>query len=252
MIEKALFEHAVTVNSYEVDNKGVMTPTTVLNICQEVAYMHSSSMGFGFERLLEREFAWVLSRVKVSAERYPAWGESLRVQTWHKGQSGIFSIRDYIFYDAENNPIIRVTSSWIIINVRTRRLQRTDHIFHDDKELQLAEYHHHAIEKEAEKIALDDHTQALQDHTVSYSDLDVNNHVNNARYMEWICDRSPQQMSPERHLYQFCINFNHEATINQIVRINERTESNDSIVIEGRVDRQSIFVARLEYSDRVK
>ncbi len=233
-----------------MDVWGYLKPTSILHICQEVAYMHSSKLGFGFDRLLEIGAAWVLSRVKVEIERLPIWRERITVRTWHKRQSGLFALRDYIFYDQQGEPIIRVTTSWLIINTKTRRITRVDRVFSADEPFKLVSYPHDAIEAEAEKVNELSDGITLGSHRVVYSDMDLNHHVNNAKYMEWACDNSPQQMLSNRFLSHFCLNFNHEATYNEEVTLQSSQDTEDKFIIAGCVSGRSIFTAQLQYGER--
>ncbi|MFI3263986.1 MAG: acyl-ACP thioesterase domain-containing protein [Rikenellaceae bacterium] len=243
-------DHKFEVNSCDMDVWGFFKPISILHVCQDVAYMHSSKHGFGFDELIKLGAAWVLSRVKVEAERLPAWREKIRVRTWHKGQVGIFSLRDYIFYDEQDHPIIRVTTSWLIINIATRRIMRADRVFASDEPFKLITYQENAIETEAERVELPESKITCAEHKVVYSDLDVNHHVNNAKYLEWSCDQSPQQMQKGRHLSSFCLNFNHEAKFGEKVSICQSTPSEDEILFEGDVNGRNIFTARLYYSSK--
>ncbi len=242
-------EYSFIVGSCDMDLWGNLKPTVILNICQEVAYMHSTRSGFGFEKLMELGTAWVLSRAAIEIDRLPKWGEQITVRTWHKGQSGLFSLRDYIFFDAQGEEIIRATTSWLIINIMTRRITRVDRLFSDDQALRLIEYPNHAIEQEAARVVAPVECCTLSEHAVTYSDLDVNHHVNNARYLEWICDNSPQQMEQERHLSHIVLNFNHEAKHNECVSISATNPMADKIVMSGTVEGRDIFTAELNYTN---
>ncbi len=243
-------DYTFEVGSCDIDIWGYLKPTAILNVCQESAYMHSSQVGFGYHNLAESGTAWVLSRVKAEIERLPIWGEQIHLRTWHKGQSGLFSLRDYIFYDAHDIPIIRVTTSWLIINIKTRRITRVDRIFAADDPLRLVEYKCDAIAAEAERLEMPAEQISLGEHHVRYSDMDVNHHVNNTRYMEWACDYSPQQMNPERRLSSFCVNFNHEAKFDEKVALQSCSPTQDKVLIEGSIEGRSIFCAELNYCNR--
>lgn len=241
-------DHPLTVGSCDMDVWGRLKPTTILSICQETAYMHSTTYGFGFEQLLEKRAAWVLSRAEVQIERLPKWHDQITVRTWHKGASGIFSLRDYIFYDSDQRPIIRVSTSWLIINIASRRILRVGNIFGDDDGYERVIYPHHAIEREPQRVTMPlDEAITLGDHTVLYSDLDVNRHVNNTRYLEWACDHSPQQMIQERELEGFTINFNHEAKYGERVTLLGAAPVKDQMIIEGTAEGRSIFTVNLSY-----
>ncbi|MFR9503092.1 MAG: acyl-ACP thioesterase domain-containing protein [Rikenellaceae bacterium] len=242
-------DYTFEVGSCDMDVWGTLKPTSILHICQEVAYMHSTKLGFGFERLQETNTAWVLSRIKVEIDHLPVWHDKITVRTWHKRQSGLFSLRDYIFYDELQQPIIKVTSSWLTINIATRRITRIDRIFNSDDTFNISQYPHDAIAIEAERIEMPQQKVAARDHLVAYSDLDVNNHVNNARYMEWACDNSPQQMDNNSHLSSFILNFNHEATYGELVTLSTAQLNPNSIHVEGSVSGKGIFTALLNYCD---
>lgn len=239
-------EHTFIVSSFDIDVWGVMKPSSILNICQDTAYLHSKSMGYGFDVLHKLNMTWVLSRVKVAVMRSPSWLERVKVRTWHKGQSGLFSLRDYIFYDQQGEPIIKITTSWLILNLATRRIARVDKIFNQDG-MELAEYKCDAIEVEAPRIEVPSTLDVVGTHKVLYSDLDLNEHVNNTKYMDWACDHSPQQMQREKSLKAFCLNFNHEAKHSEQIVLSSCLQEND-LLIEGSTAGRNIFVARLEYS----
>lgn len=243
-------DHSFTVSSCDMDIWGYLKPTSILNICQESAYMHSSRVGFGFDHLAELNLAWVLSRVHVEIERLPRWREEIELRTWHKRQSGIFALRDYIFYDAEQRAIIKVTTSWIIINIATRRISRVDRVFGADDSLRLVSYNQDALEQEAQRIEMPQEQLPLGEHRVVYSDMDLNHHVNNAKYLEWACDNSPLQMSSHHKLKRFSLNFNHEAKFDDRVALSLAEPHQENLLIEGCCHGSSIFVANLEYCVR--
>ncbi len=240
-------DHTLEISSAEIDLWGELKPSSLLAICQDIAYVHSAASGVGFDTLVSQNMAWVLARVKVEIDRMPKWHEQIRIRTWHKRESGIFSLRDYIIYDKEDKPIVRVTSSWLILNLETRRLSRVGRVF----SLSQLDCPIGAIEAEAERITTPtDHTP-LADHIVGYSDLDLNHHVNNTRYMEWACDSSPMQMQMQMRLKGFTINFNHEARCGEVVSLSTTPQPNYSLVVDGSITERNIFVVALEYTKRI-
>lgn len=227
--------------------KGCLKPSLILSYCQECAYMHSKDMGVGYNKLKEIGVAWVLSRINVECQRVPAWNETIKIRTWHKCQSRIFSIRDYIFYDEPQNEIIKVTSSWVVINTSTRRISRIDRLLGNEALGLIVDSEASAIDEEAKKVDLPQQQTLLAEHIVRYSDVDVVQHVNNARYLEWICDLSPLQLLPNRALSSITINFNHEATLGEVVSLSSSTPSENVILMEGKAGDRSVVTAELKY-----
>ncbi len=241
------FEYTFTVNSCDIDLKGYFKSSLILSCCQECAYMHSAEMGLGYHKLKEAGVAWVLSRINVETQRMPVWGETIKVRTWHKCQSRLFSIRDYIFYDEQQNEIIKVTSSWVVINTSTRRISRIDRLFGEEALCLIMNSEASAIDEEAKKVDIPKEQTLLIEHIVRYSDIDVNQHVNNAKYLEWICDLSPLQLYSDYSLSSIVINFNHEATLGEVVSLSSFTPSESIFMMEGKVGDRSVVTAELKY-----
>ncbi len=242
-MKKELLEHRFAVSSADVDSKGNFKLAALLSLCQEVAYMHSTRLGFGYERLHALDLAWVLSRAQVDVERMPAWREEVIVKTWHKRQSGLYSLRDYTLETLDGEPLVKVTTSWLIINIATRRITRLDRVPQGDRAIEFCTYDCDAIENEAPRLDAPEGGYSLDSHRVRYSDIDLNQHVNNAKYVEWLIDRLPRSVEGLR---RFVINFNHEALLDQIVDM-QAAQEQDIIYVSGNCTERNIFVARLSY-----
>ena len=53
----------------------------------------------------------------------------------------------------------------------------------------------------------------------AYTDLDVNNHVNNARYMDWLSDALGAGVMGKKYLSSICINYDAEVRPEQEVKL---------------------------------
>ena len=73
-------------------------------------------------------------------------------------------------------------TSWLVLNLETRRLVRDPQLMEEGTVCT-----ENAMETSADKVVMPkdvEPTLALQ-HTVAYSDVDMNAHTNNAMYMQW-------------------------------------------------------------------
>ena len=102
--------------------------------------------------------------------------------TWHKGLNRLFFLRDFLMTDKEGNPRVKATTSWLVINLDTRRLVRDPQLLEDGTICS-----ENVLETPADKVAMpkDAEVNLVMEHAVAYSDLDMNGHVNNAMYMQW-------------------------------------------------------------------
>lgn len=213
-----------------------------MSMAQEMANWHASGIGFGYDDLIKDNISWVVSRMKVRYLRSPKWEEEIQFSTWHKGRDGVFSLRDFEVSDAEGKEtLIQATSSWLLIDISSRRMLRPDHVL-GEKSLSTA-LDRDSIAEHCGKITVPkDCTPALvRRHDVLYSDVDFNGHTNNAKYIEWSFDTLPAAEVSGRDIDCFQINFNHETRPGDTVELYLAASGAEDFFVEGRSADKPVF-----------
>lgn len=200
------FEQNLMIPCYDTDASKLLKTSSFMNYAQEAANLHASVLGFGYDDMMVTRSAWVLSRMHVKFLRHPVWREKVRITTWHKGPERLFYLRDFKLTDENGETLVAATTSWLVVNIDTRRITR---------EIGLDESgicRDNAIETSCGKVQMPaDADRVLSGtHAASYSDLDMNGHVNNAVYLIWAMDVVNPEISMSRPLKEMMINFNHE------------------------------------------
>ena len=95
-----------------------------MDLAQEAANTHAAILGFGYDDLIQSRTAWILSRLNIHFLKSPRWRDEVTLTTWHKGLERLFFLRDFILTDKEGNECIKATTSWLVLNLDTRRLVR--------------------------------------------------------------------------------------------------------------------------------
>lgn len=232
----------ICIPCYETDARGNLKPAAFMDFAQEIAYWAASELGFGYDNLHVHHTAWVLTRMHIHFEEPLKWRENVTLYTWHKGASGLFYLRDFDLKDKDGNSRIKATTSWVVIDERTRRIARPEEIQNLlDPDMKVED----AIAEVPGKILLPGESQPAGEHTVSYSDLDINGHTNNSRYVAWAMDCLPKEAtdSPVKDLN---INFVKETLPGDIVQLFTLKDSN-SWYVEGRVDGKSCFIVKADF-----
>ena len=222
-----------TITCYEADANQLMRPTAMLDLMQEAANVNASTLGFGYDEIINSNTAWVLSRTHVKFIDTPKWRQEVNLKTWHKGVSKLFHLRDFILSDKEGNPMVLATTSWLIIDMNTRRLVR-------NSDLVLSDTAMDAIEAPADKVVIpvDIEPELVRKHPVTWSEIDTNGHVNNVKYVVWAIDAVKTEDVQERPLTELIINYDAEVMPGDIVKISRvRQESEEGITyyITGKV-----------------
>lgn len=200
---QSVWNEEILVKSYEVDYNKKLKLNTLFNYMQEAAYNHACRLGAGYEDLISRGYFWVLSRVKINVLRYPEWEEKINLETWPKGTNRLFALRDFIIRDSNSKVSALATTDWLILDSKSMRPQKVQAlpIVLPDNEGR------HALDEELGKLESQNIFEYEAKKTAAYSDIDVNNHVNNAKYVEWILDCFSEEYYSDKHLKSLQLNF---------------------------------------------
>lgn len=192
--------------------------TAICHCLQETAGLHAVEYQLGFEGMRANNQAWVLNRLRVEVNRYLDWKDTLKVETWVQMMRGPFSQRFFLLKDKKGEVIGSANTFWVVVDSETHKPKR------------LKSRHDVPIIDTippcgvAEKIALPERLELIDNHRVRHSDLDLLQHVNNTKYIEWILDTHPANtgLRPQR----IDLNFVGEARLGDSINILASTSSN--------------------------
>lgn len=235
------FRQELCVPCYQTDRQGLLKPSGFMDMAQEIAYWAADAMGFGYDSLHVHHTAWVMTRLHIQFLQPVHWRDSVTLFTWHKGYSGIFFFRDFLMQDAAGETAVAVTSSWVVIDERSRRMVKPEEL------LQLAQVEQpdHAIAEPAPKIILPKEMEPAGEHMVLSTEIDINGHTNNACYVVWATNCLPSEaaLQPVKGLY---VNFHKETTEGERVQL-FRHHSDNVWHVEGLLDGKPCFSVKLCY-----
>lgn len=235
----------IVVPCYDTDASWRLKPASFMNLAQEAAGRHAVYLGFGYDDLIVSNTAWILSRLHVVFTDAPRWRDEIKLITWHKGLHRLFYLRDFLLVDKDGKERVRATTSWLVLDLETRRLVRDPKLVEDDTV--CAE---NVIDTPADKVQMpnDAERQLVLVHRVSYSDIDMNAHTNNAMYMQWAMDAVPYELASTAPVKEFTINFNHETKIGDEVQLYRSSMERDDrvyVYVEGIVGETSAFCVEM-------
>lgn len=191
------------VRTWDVDRTGRLHVAAAFNYFQEIAGNHAEYLGVGKDALEKTGHAWVLSRMTAIIDRRPQWGEVLQARTWPRGTDRLFAVRDYELVDSQNKIVGRGRSGWVVLDTCKMRPVRpqflTDTIpAHEDMR---------ALSHGIASLKAFENLRPAGSRIASYSDIDYNGHVNNARYIQWMQDVLPSQELEDASTFHLDINY---------------------------------------------
>ncbi|MCA6422934.1 MAG: acyl-[acyl-carrier-protein] thioesterase [Flavobacterium sp.] len=195
---------------------GFLKYTDLCNILQLTAATHAELGGISFSDMQEFNQAWVLSRMRVEINRLPKWRDAITVTTWINSLENSRSIRCLEMYIGDEK-IIGCETFWAVFNTKTRRPEN----------LALAHEHFQKFPERAtsepfSKIDFQHDRNTVASRRVQLSDLDIVNHVNSVKYLEWCLDLIDYEIIQSQKIVNFEMNYLKELSLNDEVDISEK------------------------------
>jgi acyl-ACP thioesterase len=185
-MELLQFDKEYKIHVYEIGPDGKLSLFSFFNFLQDIAAEHAVKLRFGRDDLMKTNRFWVLSRILANITLWPEWEETIIVRTWPKGTDKIFALRDFEVFYPDGKHIASASSSWLVVDRTTKRIQRPDNLVtRFNSEIRVK----NALERNAGKIEpVSSDGTAGDVFRVKISDLDLNLHTNNVKYIEWVTD----------------------------------------------------------------
>ncbi|WVZ62758.1 hypothetical protein U9M48_012464 [Paspalum notatum var. saurae] len=230
---RLVYRQQFVIRSYEIGPDRTATMETLMNLLQETALNHVmcsglAGDGFGATRQMSlRKLIWVVTRINIQVDKYSRWGDVVEIDTWvaSSGKNGMR--RDWIIRDRNTkNMIARGTSNWVMMNRETRRLSK---IPEEVRQEVLPFYLDRSIIIAADADAttggarkIEKLTDSTAEHIRSglaprWSDMDVNQHVNNVKYIGWILESVPLDVLEDYHLTSITLDYRRECRQSQLL-----------------------------------
>lgn len=249
-MEKDINEYVFPVRFSDCDSKSRLRVSSFFDFMEETAILDAETAGCGVWKMVQNGYTSVISRIKLRVNHVPMWGERLRVSTWTKSiYEQKVAIRDYSILDERMNVIAEATSSWLLVNLKTGLSENPETLSF------LPELY-------PEKSALSENLELLEPRanprivlskTAAYSDIDMNRHVNNCRYAEWLLDAlftDPEMQ--KKKIRSFQVNYLAQIPVGATVHLVRFDNSNHHAYIFGvsADDSQKVhFQSRIGFSD---
>lgn len=216
-----------TIPYYDCNKLGYVKPVALLEYLVETSSLHSDDIGSGLEDLTKEDYGWILSRWKVKLYNYPRAREKIQIQTWASDFEKFYANREFKIYDESNNLILKASTLWIFMSLKRKRPIRIPKNVIDS-----FNYKSEKNFDEFFKFEDDFKDNISMDFRVRKTDIDYNNHVNNAKYLNWILEPIPLDIDENYVLDEFDIYYKKEIKYEHIIesKLSRKEIKNDDIV----------------------
>ena len=228
-----IFRQEYEITAFHLDCFGRAKPSVLLHLAQEAAGAHCLELAADWDTLAARHMFWAVTRQKLQITRFPRLGDRITVETWPMPTTKVAYPRSTVAYDEEGNEVFRAISLWVLMNTDTRAM-----ILPGKSGLEIQG----ALRGNELATPSSLHPQILEHscrRTVSYSDLDRNCHMNNARYMDWVDDLLPSQFHKEHPAQEITVCYHAEATEGQELTLKYQILTPGELRVDGLRDKEN-------------
>lgn len=231
-----------TICDYDVNCD--LTLFAFLKLQQDAAEKHISSLGCDCDNMIAHKLAFLVNKTRNIIYRMPKYGENFRLYTWNIGTKGVRFRRGFLWYSDNGELLAHGCNIYVLVNTETHRPLRPNALFFDLEE--HPDYEDPAISLDSDMSLTNPSLVGRK--TVTYSDLDLNRHLNNARYAALLQDNLPEDRRSAENIRSFAIDFIKEVPLGTQLEIFSET-SEGHTVIKGTAQGRDRFLGRVDYAN---
>ena len=163
------------------DMNGHIKLPDVILLSLQVSGMQSIELGVSDKAILEDyNLVWIITDYDIEVVRLPRFAEEITIETEALSYNRLFCYRRFTIYDEAAQELIHMMATFVLMDRDSRKVHAVEpeivapyQADFDKKLIRGPKY-----ESLEEPISKDYH--------VRFYDLDMNGHVNNSKYLDWI------------------------------------------------------------------
>ena len=218
-----IWETTTKIRAFDVDSNDRLKVNTILDYFQDAASNDAERLNFGYSNFVPRGLTWVLSWAKFEFIKYPKFIEEVKIQSWGKKQHKLYSIRDYLMLNSTDEIICRGTSAWLLLDSKSLRPKILTQLFPEIKMNESKE----ALSDLPHKIIPSCQSELVYATQIRYSDVDLNQHANNAKYIELMLDCFDKKFHKDHMIKSLVVSFNAESKYGDEIQLFKATEKDN-------------------------
>ncbi len=180
-----IFRKEFIIENIHTDRTLRLKPSTILYFVQEAAGGHCNELALSWEDMARKNLFWAVIRNRTQVTRLPMAGEKITIETWPMPTTRVAYPRSVIAYDEKGNECFRSISLWVLMDLNSRAM-----VLPGKSGVEVNGLIRGSELKVPGSLVPKPLANVTQRH-VHYSLLDRNGHMNNTRYLDWVCDLLP-------------------------------------------------------------
>lgn len=217
------WENTFKITAFDVDANNRLRVSRIFDYFQDAASNDAERLNFGYSEFVPKGLFWVLSWVKFEFIKYPSFMDEVKIQTWGKKQYKLYSLRDFLLFNDKDEIVCKGTSAWLLLDSKSLRPKILTQLYPDVKLLDTKD----ALPDLPRKINFETKIELVYTKKIGYSDIDLNQHTNNEKYIELIFDCFDLDFHKEHTAKSLTVSFNAESKFNDEICLYKKIESSN-------------------------
>ena len=163
------------------DMNGHIKLPDVILLSLQVSGMQSIELGVSDKAILEDyNLVWIITEYDIEVVRLPRFAEEITIETEALSYNRLFCYRRFTIYDETGQELIHMMATFVLMDRDSRRV----HVVEPEI---VAPYQSDFDKKLIRGPKYESLNESIsKDYHVRFYDLDMNGHVNNSKYLDWI------------------------------------------------------------------
>ena len=234
----SVYKKEIMIESRDVSMSAKLRPSAFLQLFQEIAGEHSSSLGYGYEMTHTNHVMWIIVKNHVIFHELPSYTDQVVLSTWVSDRRHLMFPRYCRMETPDGRPLVDAASYYVLVDYNTRQA-----VFPEQFDID------HSGDLTGYEIALPGrtHLPGLTESapfTIPYSYIDLNRHMNNVRYID-LAEDVLRLSQTGREIRELTIEYINEAKLGETLMLSW-AEKDGIWYLAGNTD-QRIFNLQLRY-----
>ena len=211
------FENTYRVGAREININNEISNYGILAFLEDVASLHSDSVGYGVKDIYVKKRAWILMDWHLNVKKRVRFGDVIKIKTWAiaSEKPSYHTYRGFEVTDIQDNIIATAITRWVFLDLEKGKICKVDENILSLYKLEPIDLNE--INK-IQKLNQPNEYSSIFEYTANRFDIDVNLHMHNLNYLNLAYEALPDEIYNGKELNNVHIMYKHQIKLKDKVK----------------------------------